>query len=95
MEEPDPVTEESRDVAREPLRLPQRRLRSKQLLRSVKMKEGVGSKSKKGDYRVREEDREPPSPTCSSNRFTTKQSLQPVQYDVKENDSGHGQRGPV
>ena len=25
-------------------------------------------------------------------RSTTKQSLQPVQYDVQENDSGHGQR---
>ena len=30
VEEPDPVTEESRDVVREPLRLPQRCLRSKQ-----------------------------------------------------------------
>ena len=30
--------------------------------------------------------REPPRSTCSSTRSTTKQSLQPVQYDVKEND---------
>ena len=47
------------------------------------------------NYRVRElcqEDREPPSPTISSTRSTTKRSLQPVQYDVQENDSGHGQR---
>ena len=42
--------------------------------------------------RVREEDREPPSPTCSSTRSTTKRSLQPVQYDDKANDSGRGQR---
>ena len=41
------------------------------------------------------EDREPPSPTCSSTRSTSKQSLQPVQYDVQENDSGHGQRRAV
>ena len=32
------------------------------------------------------EDREPPTPTCSSTRSTTKQSLQPVQYDDKVND---------
>ena len=47
-EEPDPVTEESRDVVRELLRLPQRRLRSKQPPPSVEPEEGVESKSKKG-----------------------------------------------
>ena len=31
----------------------------------------------------------------SSTRSTTKQSLQPVQYDVQENDSGYGQRRAV
>ena len=45
--------------------------------------------------RIGQEDQEPPSPTCSSTRFTTKQSLQPVQYDDKANDSGRGQRGAV
>ena len=84
MEEPDPVTEEYRDVAREPLRLPQRRLRSKQPLRSVKMQEVVGSKSKKSDYRVREEDREPPSPTCSSTRFTTNKTYNPFSTTSKK-----------
>ena len=38
---------------------------------------------------------EPPRPTCSSTRSTTKPSLQPVQYDDKENDSGRGQRRTV
>ena len=42
--EPDPVTEESRDVVREPLRLPQRRLRSKQPPPSFEPEEGVDSK---------------------------------------------------
>ena len=40
---------------------------------------------------IGQENREPPSPTISSTRSTTKQSLQPVQYDVKENDSGRAQ----
>ena len=48
VEERDPVTEESRDVVREPLRLPQRRLRSKQPPNSVEPEEGMESKSKKG-----------------------------------------------
>ena len=34
-----------------------------------------------------------PSSICSSARSTTKQSLQPVQYDDIANDSGRGQRG--
>ena len=34
---------------------------------------------------------EPPKLTCSSTRFTTKPSLQPVQSRIKENDSGRGQ----
>ena len=41
---------------------------------------------------IGQEDREPPSPTFSSTRSTTEQSLQPVQYDDKANDSGRGQR---
>ena len=41
------------------------------------------------------EDREPPSPTSSSTRSTTKQSLQPIHYNDKEDDSGHGQRRAV
>ena len=48
VEEPDSVTEESRDVVREPLRLPQRRLRSMQPPYSVEPEEGEESKSKKG-----------------------------------------------
>ena len=47
------------------------------------------------NYRVRElvkKIENQPSTTCSSTRSTTKQSLQPVQYDVQQNDSGHGQR---
>ena len=44
---------------------------------------------------IGQEDREPPSPTCSSTRSTTKQSLEPVQFDDKENDSGRGQRRAV
>ena len=50
------------------------------------------------NYRVRElvkQIENQPSPTCSSTRSTTKQSLQPVQYDDQENDSGHGQRGAL
>ena len=42
--------------------------------------------------RIGQEDREPPSPTFSSTRSTTKRSLQPIQYDDKANDSGRGQR---
>ena len=41
------------------------------------------------------QDREPPSSARSSSRSTTKQSLQPGQYDNKANDSGHGQRRAV
>ena len=48
VEEPDPVTDESRDVVREPLRVPQRRLKSKQPPPSEEAEEGVESKSKKG-----------------------------------------------
>ena len=48
MEEPDPVTEGSRDVVREPSKHPQRRLRSKQPPPSVELEEGVESKSKRG-----------------------------------------------
>ena len=47
VEEPDPVTDESRDVVREPLRVPQRRLKSKQPPPSEEAEEGVESKSKK------------------------------------------------
>ena len=49
------------------------------------------------NYRVREivKKIENPSPIISSTRSTTKQCLQPVQYDVQENDSGHGQRRAV
>ena len=42
-----------------------------------------------GSSRVREllkKDRESPRSICSSTRSATKQSLEPVQYDVKEND---------
>ena len=35
------------------------------------------------------------SPTCSSTRSTTKQSLQPVQSRVKTDDLGSGQRRAV
>ena len=48
--------------------------------------------------RVRElvkKDRESPRSTCSSTRSTTKQSLQTVWCDDKENDSGRGQRRAV
>ena len=45
--------------------------------------------------RIGQEDRESPSPTCSSTRSPTKRSLQPVQYDDKANDSGRGQRRAV
>ena len=38
---------------------------------------------------------EPPRPTCSSTRSTTKPSLQPVQSRVKPDDSGRGQRRTV
>ena len=48
VEEPDPVTEESRDVVREPSRLPQCRRKSKQPPSSEEAEEGVESKSKKG-----------------------------------------------
>ena len=51
VEEPDSVTEESRDVVREPLRLPQRRLRSMQPPPSGEPEEGEESKSKKGTRR--------------------------------------------
>ena len=54
VEEPDLVTEESRDVVREPLRLPQRRLRSKQLPPSIESEEGVESKSKAARVNVSE-----------------------------------------
>ena len=54
VEGPDPVTEESRDVVREPFRLPQRRLRSKQPPPSVEPEEGVESKSKKARVNVSE-----------------------------------------
>ena len=47
VEEPDPVTEESRDVVRESLRLPQRCLTSKQCPFSAEQEEGMESKSKK------------------------------------------------
>ena len=53
VEEPDPVTEESRDVVREPLRLPPR-LRSKQRPPSVEPEEGVESKSKRARVNVSE-----------------------------------------
>ena len=48
VEEPDPFTEESRDVVREPLRPPQRRLTSKQPPPSAEQEEGLESRSKKG-----------------------------------------------
>ena len=38
---------------------------------------------------------EPPRPTCSSTRSTTKPSPQPVQSRVKTDDSGRGQRRTV
>ena len=50
------------------------------------------------NYRVRElvkKIENHPSPTISLTRSTTKQCLQPIQYDVQENDSGRGQRGAV
>ena len=43
---------------------------------------------------VKKIDNNPP-PTISSTRSTTKQSLQPVQYDVAENDSGREERRAV
>ena len=45
--------------------------------------------------RIDLENREPPRSTCSSTRSTTKQSLQPVQCEVKADDSGRGQHGTV
>ena len=54
VEEPDLATEESRGVVREPLRLPQRRLRSKQSPPSVELEEGVESKFKKARVTVTE-----------------------------------------
>ena len=44
---------------------------------------------------IGQEDREPPSPTFSSTKSTTKPSLQSVQSRTKEHDSGRGQRGAV
>ena len=44
----------------------------------------MGSKSKESDYRVREEDREPPSPTCSSTRFTTNKTYNPFSTTSKK-----------
>ena len=44
--------------------------------------------------RIDSETWEPPRPTCSSTRSTTKPSLQPVQSRVKEDDSGRGQHRP-
>ena len=44
---------------------------------------------------IGQEDRELPSPTCSSTRSTTKQRQQPVQYEDKANDSGRGRRSAV
>ena len=38
---------------------------------------------------------EPPRPTCSSTRSTTKPNLQPFQSRVKTDDSGRGQRRTV
>ena len=52
VEEQDPVTKESRDVVREPLRLTQRGLRSKQPPPSVDLEEGVESKSKRARVNV-------------------------------------------
>ena len=54
VEEPDLVTEESRDVVREPLRLPQRRRRSEQPPSSVEPEEGVETKSKRARVNVSE-----------------------------------------
>ena len=53
-EEPDLVTEESRDVVRDPLMLPQRRLRSKQPLSPAEKEEGVESKSQRARVNVSE-----------------------------------------
>ena len=54
VEELDPVTEESRDVPREPLRLPQRRLTSKQPPPSADQEVGMESKSKRARVNVSE-----------------------------------------
>ena len=54
VEEQDPVTEKSPDVVREPLRLPQRRLRSEQPPPSVEPEEGMESKSKRARFNVSE-----------------------------------------
>ena len=51
VEEPEPITDNSRDVVREPLRLPQRRLTSKQPPPSAEQKERMESKSTKGTRR--------------------------------------------
>ena len=51
VDEPDPVTEESRDVVHEPLRLPQRRLTSKQPPPSAEQGGRNGSEVKKGTSR--------------------------------------------
>ena len=53
VEEPDLVTEESRDIVREPLRLPRSRLTSKRTPPSADQEEGMESKSKK-DTRQRD-----------------------------------------
>ena len=45
--------------------------------------------------RIDSENWEPPRPTCSSTRSTTKPSLQPFQSRVKTDDSGRGQRRTV
>ena len=44
---------------------------------------------------IGQKDRELPSPTCSSTRSATKQSLQPVQCDDKANDTRRGQSRAV
>ena len=54
VEEPDPVTEESRDVVRQPLRLRQSRLTSKQPPPSAEQEEGKESKSKRARVNVSE-----------------------------------------
>ena len=51
VEELEPITDKSQDVVREPLRLPQRRLTSKQPPPSAELRERMESKSTKGTCR--------------------------------------------
>ena len=54
VEEPDPVSEESRDVVREPLRLPQRRLRQSNLLLLLNRRKEWNRSQKKARVNVSE-----------------------------------------